>query len=79
VRVQVPGCQLLEVHLPFAVSAAGGCAELAPAAKGGDSLVLTLPYRPFTSVLEELRQAAAAADGQLSGAPVADSDFSELD
>ena len=82
VRVQVPGCQALEVQLPFAVSAAGGCAELAPTATGGDSLVLTLPYRPFGSVLEELRQAAMAADGQRSGgsgAPAADNDLSELD
>ena len=82
VRVQVPGCQPLEVQLPFAVSAAGGSAELVPAAKGGDSLVLTLPYRPFDSVLTELRQAAAAADGPRgggSGAPVADGDLSDLD
>ena len=75
VRVQVPGCQPIEVQLPFAVSAAGGSAELAPApgGKGGDSLVLTLPYRPFSSVVEELRQAAVAADGQ------GGSDLSELD
>ena len=70
VRVQAPGCAPLELRLPFAVSAAGGTAELQAAAggggsgKGGSQLVLRLPYRPFSSVLEELRQAAGAAEGQ---------------
>lgn len=67
VRVQVPGCQPAEVQLPFAVSAEGGTAQLRPASGGGSSagasLVLDLPYRPFSSVLQELRQAAGAAEG----------------
>lgn len=85
VRVEAPGCAPLEVRLPFAVSAAGGSAELRPTAgsisRGGSSdggkasgsggsgaqLVLRLPYHPFSSVLEELRQAAGAAEGQPSG------------
>lgn len=71
VRLRVPGCQPLEVQLPFAVTAAGGSAELAPDGKGsgaGASLLLRLPYRPFSNVLAELREAATAAEGQGSGA-----------
>lgn len=69
VRVQVPGCQAVEVRLPFAVSAAGGSAELhaADAATSGSSLVLRLPYQPFSSVLEELQQAAGAVEGGCRG------------
>lgn len=86
VQVQAPGCEVLEMRLPFAVSAGAGRAELAPAGDSpssspaptpagksstsvGMALRLHLPYRPFSSVLEELRQAqaAAAADGQRQG------------
>ncbi|KAL4425454.1 hypothetical protein ABPG75_009470 [Micractinium tetrahymenae] len=66
VRLRVPGCQPLEVRLPFAVTAAGATAQVASEGKGGGteaSLLLRLPYRPFSSVLTELRQAAAAAEG----------------
>ncbi|PRW57842.1 Cyclic nucleotide-gated ion channel 1 [Chlorella sorokiniana] len=83
VRLEAPGCAPLEVRLPFAVSAAGGSVKLQAEAAGGGGgsgngggkgsggsgaqLVLRLPYRPFGSVLEELRQAAGAAEGQPGG------------
>ncbi|KAL4856090.1 PIH1 domain-containing protein 1 [Chlorella vulgaris] len=66
VRVQAPGCQPLKVKLPFAVSAAGGTAEVVVGGDTAGSLMLMLPYRPFSSVLEELGQAAGAADGHSS-------------
>lgn len=71
VRLRVPGCQPLEVQLPFAVDAAGASAELAADGKSGGagaSLLLRLPYRPYGSVLAELRGAAAAAAGQAGAA-----------
>lgn len=88
VRVEAPGCAPLEVRLPFAVSAVGGSAEVQAAAAGGCSsgsgssesgssgaqLVLRLPYRPFSSVLDELRQAAGAAEGHPSGGGMMDLD-----
>ena len=85
VRVQAPGCQPLEVQLPFAVSAAGATAEVTLAAapagkdKAGSSLVLTLPYRPFSSVLDELRQAASAADGAMQHSSPGSNSLSQLD
>lgn len=75
VRLRVPGCQPLEVQLPFAVNAAGASAELAAEGKGGAagaSLLLRLPYRPFSSVLAELRGAAAAAEGRTGAAAQSD-------
>ncbi len=71
VRLRVPGCQPLEVQLPFAVNAAGASAELAADGKSGGagaSLLLRLPYRPYGSVLAELQGAAAAAAGQAGAA-----------
>lgn len=76
VHVLAPGCQPLSVKLPFAVSAVGGSAEVAEGSSGGASLVLTLPYRPFSSVLEELQEAARAAEGP--GSPLSTT-LSELD
>jgi hypothetical protein len=68
ITLAVPGCQPLEVHLPFAVSSEGGSAELhataaASSSGSGTCLVLRLPYRPIDSMLKELREAAAAAEG----------------
>lgn len=66
VHVRAPGCQPLSVKLPFAVSAEGGTAEVEQGSGGGASLVLALPYRPYGSVLEELQEAARAAEGPAS-------------
>lgn len=76
VQVQVPGCAPVEVCLPFAVSAAGGSAVLEAGGGGSTAkLVLRLPYHPFSSVLEELRQAAGAAEGRApSGGSMMDLD-----
>lgn len=41
----------LQVKLPFFVGAAGADAALS---EGGQLLQLTLPYRPFTEVLEQV-------------------------
>lgn len=51
VYITAPGWPALAVELPFAVAAAGGTAQLAP---GGRELLLTLPYRPFRAVYEEV-------------------------
>jgi hypothetical protein len=51
VHVEVPGCQVLEVELPFAVAAQGAGAELAP---GFGQLRVRLPFRPFKYLYNEV-------------------------
>ena len=52
VHISMPGFKPLDIHLPFAVSAAGATAEFA---KGNRQLCLKLPYLPAKSFIEQVR------------------------
>ncbi|KAK9824576.1 hypothetical protein WJX72_011454 [[Myrmecia] bisecta] len=62
VTVRIPTCPPLKAQLPFAVAADGSEAILAAE---GRKLDLRLPYRPFRSMLFEMREVAPHAFGAL--------------
>jgi hypothetical protein len=66
VEVVVCGAAPLLVPLPFAVSSVGASVTLHKASDNASTtLMLRLPYRPFTHVLGEARKAAPHAFGAL--------------